>query len=137
MTPLQQIIVTSIASILGSGVLVAIITAIFNRRRLIAESKKLDSETVSTLVQASGYIVSQFKLLIDESEHKFQLDIEELRQEILEMRAENERLQQAYLDLRTRYNALLVWSTSLVDYLECMGIEYEKPPKCFDLLEGE
>lgn len=135
MTPLQTIFITAITSILGSGVLASVIVALFNRRRTKAETKKLDSETVSTLVAASGQIVSQFQILIDESAKKFQTEIDDLRKEILDMHVENEQLRQAYHDLKNRYDALLAWSTSLAEHLEYLGIDYERPPKelCMDL----
>lgn len=135
MTPLQTILITAITSILGSGVLASVIVALFNRRRTKAETKKLDSETVSTLVAASGQIVSQFQILVDESAKKFQSEIDDLRREILDMHVENEQLRQAYHDLKNRYDALLTWAISLADRLEYLGIDYEKPPKelCLDL----
>jgi cell division protein FtsB len=92
-----ELLITSIVSVMGGGLIATLLSIYFNKDRTTAETKKLQTDSDSSIVNAALQIADRLQVQLsqledridnlDDRNKKLKLEVSELRNQNLEMSA--------------------------------------------------
>tara|TARA_Y100000310_G_scaffold337272_2_gene423931 strand:+ start:76 stop:477 length:402 start_codon:yes stop_codon:yes gene_type:complete len=92
-----ELLITSIVSVMGGGLIATLLSVYFNKDRTTAETKKLQTDSDSSIVNAALQIADRLQVQLsqledridnlDDRNKKLKLEVSELRNQNLEMSA--------------------------------------------------
>ncbi len=111
-----ELIVTSVVSLMGGGLIATLLNHVFSRERVKAETKKLKNEGDSSIVDAAMQIADRLQVQmvqledrinnLDDRNKKLRVEVSELKIQNLEMSANIKALQEENKTLHKENKAL-------------------------------